>query len=793
MDAVKEGLYLVYFGGTYRECWSGDYTLSIDYEGRRAVWARRKHELWAPVGGDEQLCELLRSPTCPSLTQQYFQAAASVAAAAELCVRRGVPHEKIWEVYHDKDNPVAAAELMRFLMDEVKLSLNDAYQVTARCCENLAAHGAEVGRVYPLQPRTAHVISLLRGCRSSVLAVEHNALDPAYRKPVGAVRQGTQVQFSLRAYGGRPEKASLVLTGDSIYRQYPMAQYGDRFTVVVKLPDEPCQLWYYFQISTADGTHWLCADESGYRGRLFGREATGFRLTVYRRDFETPAWFRRRVMYQIFPDRFAFSDDDTAKKGIEYHRALGQTPELHASLEEPVRCTPRPFERDYSPDDFYGGTLKGIERKLPYLKTLGIGVLYLNPIVEARSNHRYDTSDYLRVDPILGTNEDLTSLCREAEKFGMRVILDGVYSHTGADSIYFNRYSSYPGRGAAQGRESPYYSWYEFRNFPNEYRCWWGFKDLPEVDETNPKWQNFIISGENSVVKTWLRRGAAGWRLDVADELPDEVLALIRKAAKEEKPDALVLGEVWEDAVIKESYGGRRNYALGYSLDSVMNYPFRDRVLAFAHTWIDAYTLRDFLLGQQMNYPKPLYYSLMNLLGSHDVERLRSALAVNFVIKDYSREEQRRLVFSEDQLNRAVRLEKLCAAIQFAIPGVPSIYYGDEQGMCGVCDPFNRQPFREDRRDLYEYYAMLAAKRNSSPALSTGEARFFAASKDVLLILRWVDNQQDVFGEKAANEAWLVVVNRGIERVSFTVDCGEAGHGIYHGEIAPMSADFILL
>ncbi len=793
MDAVKESLYQVFFGGSYRECWDRDYTLSIAYEGRRAVMARRKNEVWVPVDGDAKLCELLRSPECPALTRQYFQAAASISAAAELCRRRGLPLDRIWEFYHESENPLAAPELMRLLMDDGRLTMNDAYQVTARCCENLACFGAEVGQVYPLQPRTAHVISLLRGYWTSVLAVEHNAQDPVYRNPVGAVTEGTRVQFSLRKLGGRAEKATLILMGDELYREYPMAEIGDRFTVGIKLPDKACALWYYFQIETSTGSHWFCADESGLRGKLCGYEASGFRLTVYRKDFETPAWFRGRVMYQIFPDRFAFSRDGTAEKGIAYHRSLGQTPELHASLDEPVRYKARPFEKDYSPDDFYGGTLKGIEEKLDYLHELGVGVLYLNPIVEARSNHRYDASDYRNVDPILGTNEDLIRLCRKAEERGIRILLDGVFSHTGADSLYFNRYGSYPGKGAWQGRESPYFSWYDFRVFPGEYRCWWGFKDLPEVDETNPKWQNYVITGQNSVVKTWLRRGAAGWRLDVADELPDDVLALIRRESKAEKPDALILGEVWEDAVIKESYGGRRNYALGYSLDSVMNYPLRKAILRFAHGWLDAYSLRDFLIGQQLNYPKPMYYSLMNLLGSHDVERLRTALAADSVIKEMSREEQIALSFSEKKLEHAVTLEKLCSAIQFAIPGVPSIYYGDEQGMCGVGDPFNRLPFKEDRQDLHDWYAELSERRNRVEALTTGEVKFMAASDNVLLILRWISGGKDVFGLPAADSAWLIAVNRAKSAVDFTVDCSAAGHGMYHGRIGPETARFIEL
>ena len=793
MDAVNQKYFPVWFGGSYRECWAEDYKLSVVYEGRRQVLALRDKNVWIPADGDEELIKQLLSPDCPEITQAYFQAAASVSAAAALCRACGLTALRMGECFRADDNPLAAPELMRHLMDEEGLSLQDAYQVTTQCCRNLSTIGVDLGQLYPLQPRTAHVISLLRGCYTSVLAVEHDAHDAAFRSPLGAVTEGERIRLSLRVLSGKAEKATLILMGDRLYRQYPMAQIGKGFTVTIKLPDEACALWYYFQIETRDSSHWLCADETGWRGKLCGAEGEGFRLTVYRKDFETPAWFRKAVMYQIFPDRFAFSSDGTAEKGIAYHQALGQVPELHKSLEEPVRCQPRPFEQDYNPDDFYGGTLKGIEQKLPYLKELGVSVLYLNPIVEARSNHRYDTSDYLKVDPILGSNEDLSSLCCAAETMGIRVILDGVFSHTGADSLYFNRYGSYPGKGACQGRESPFFTWYDFRNFPNEYRCWWGFKDLPEVDETNTKWQNYVITGRNSVVKTWLRRGASGWRLDVADELPDEVLSLIRKAAKAEKADALILGEVWEDAVIKESYGGRRNYALGYSLDTVMNYPFKSVVLRFAHGWLDAYALRDFLIGQQMNYPRPMYYSLMNLLSSHDVERVRSALASTCVIKDLSREEQRRLVFSEEALEAAVVKEKYCAALQFAIPGVPSIYYGDEQGMCGVCDPFNRLPFKEDRQDLHEYYAHLAGLRNSSAALSTGEAVFMAASADVLLILRYISNGEDAFGLPASNDAWLIAVNRGETSFSFEADCSASGHGLIHGSVEAESAAFIHL
>ena len=778
----------VYFGGSYRECWSENYTLSVLYEGRRSVRAEYRDERWTAVSGDEELVSQLRSPDCPPVMEAYFQTAATVSRAVQNCRDRGMGLEHLGECFQT-DEALAAPELLRCLMDDCGFSLNDAYYVVADCCRDLWCTGIDAGQIYPLQPRTAHVISILRSCRANTLAVKHVSTEPRFRSPVGAVPAGTQVRFAFQLLGGRVERATLMLYGDTLAKEYPMEQQGEYYAVTVPMPEEPAALWYLFQIETPGSSHWLCPGGSGFRGRLYGYVAAGFRQTVYEKDFETPAWFRRRVMYQIFPDRFAFSHDGTAEKGLAYHQLLGQTTELHRSLDEPVRWQPRPFERDYSPDDFYGGTLKGIEQNLPYLRKLGVTCLYLNPIVEARSNHRYDTSDYRKVDPILGSNEDFEHLCRSAASLGIRVILDGVFSHTGADSIYFNRYGNYPDKGACQGQDSPYYNWYDFRHFPDDYRCWWGFQDLPEVEETNPVWQEYIISGADSVVKTWLRRGASGWRLDVADELPDEVLSLIRRAAKEEKPDALVLGEVWEDAVIKESYGGRRNYALGFSLDSVMNYPLRRALLDFIHQRIDACGLRDFLVGQQMNYPKPLYYSLMNLLGSHDVERIRNALATPQTIKDLSREDQLKLPFSEESLEHALVLERLCAIVQFAIPGVPSIYYGDEQGMCGVNDPFNRQVFRRDRRDLFAFYAQLAGSRNAAPALSVGQVSFQVANRDVLLILRWITDGKDVFGLPAENGVYLAVVNRSGFAADYEADCRDAGCGFIRGTIGPWGGE----
>ena len=626
------------------------------------------------------------------------------------------------------------------------------------------------------------------------VALEHNALDSACRAPGGAVPCGTDVRFSVRRKSGMVLDSRMIVKSDTGTEEILMVPDEEGFSAVYQTPEKPVALWYSFRFRTPLGEVWLCPDESGYRSRMLDFSAEGFRLTVYAADFETPEWFRNSVMYQIFPDRFAFSKDDTAEKGIAYHKALGQKPRLHKNLTDPVAWKPRKNEKEYFPDDFYGGTLKGIEEKLPYLKDLGISCIYLNPIVEARSNHRYDASDYKKVDPILGTNRDFSELVRKAKNLGIRIILDGVYSHTGADSLYFNADGHYPGKGASQGKDSRYFSWYIFDRYPDSYRAWWGIKNLPEVEEHDPDWQNFIFRNKSSVMKTWMSRGAAGWRLDVADEIPDDVLAAMRSEVKAADPEAPIVGEVWEDPIIKVSYDERRTYALGNALDSVMNYPLRTALLDFVHFRLDAAGLRDFLIGQQMNYPKPMYYSLMNLLGSHDVARIANSIAYDKVLRSMSREDQLAIKFTDKAIAAAYEYEKICAAVQFSLPGVPSIYYGDEQGMTGTADPFNRLPFREDPGcGLHGYYRELSALRNTNDALRTGEAFFQADGSDVLMILRSITDGKDAFGRPARSGAVLTVINRSSQTLDYTADCSVCGMPSCSGRIGPVSAEILVL
>lgn len=728
MDALRKKIN-TYSG--YDELWS-DGRLYIKYYGAAEHEVLFDGRHWQP------------SESVSETAQLYLSAAAALLDAADKCAQFKYPSGRIYEFLPDDRGRLLPAELFRLLMDDKGLGIDEAIAVLVRAFGKALCGMAEIEPLQELQPRTAFLDKLLRDELKIRQIAFHDPYDVSFRSPVGAVEEGEPIELSIASFGGVAD-ASLCVYGDDFSQELPMRRAGDMFTAQFIAPS-PTALFYKFKIN---GEHFLYPNDDGHTSRVCS-DGEGFRLTVYKRGFKTPEKFCRSIMYQVFPDRFGFSDDGTAQAGIEYHLRLGQTPEMHGSIAEPVKWQPRPGEKDYAPDDFYGGTLKGIAKKLPYLKALGVGTLYLNPIVEARSNHRYDTSNYETVDPILGSVGDYVNLCAEAEKLGIGVINDGVFSHTGADSIYFDRFGSYGGVGAHASKASPYFNWFDFRSFPDDYRCWWNFKDLPEVNEEDAGWQDYIIRAENSIVKLWLRCGASGWRLDVADELPDDVLALIRDAAKAEKPDCAIIGEVWEDAVLKVSYGHRRNYALGYALDSVMNYPFRAAAISFARGESDAFALRDFLLSQQHNYPKPMYMALMNLLSSHDVERLHSALGASESLKALDRARQAAFSLTAEQSKRADRLQMLCAVIQYCTPGVPCLYYGDEECLDGAGDPFNRAPFEPSGNGLHNFYAKLGEIRNSSEALMSGEVEFSAAGPDVLIIRR-----------TAESDCIICVINRG--------------------------------
>lgn len=492
---------------------------------------------------------------------------------------------------------------------------------------------------------------------------------------------------------------------------YKSGLYFYYFKVETKTDEFSLYKYSYHDTNIEDGSLWQisCIKNPGYN---------------------TDKFYSGALYYQIFPDRFYKEEILSADGKL--------TPYTIHESEKDTPC--------YLPDengkilnsDFFGGNLKGIEKKLHYLKDLGVDVIYLNPIFFAYSNHRYDTADYFKVDPLLGTVEDFSSLCREAHRLSMRVILDGVFSHTGADSVYFDKYSRF-GNGAYLNEDSPYSSWYSVAS-DKSYTSWWGIDTLPCVNELSPSYLDFIIEGENSVVAYWLRKGADGFRLDVADELPDEFIARLHRRVHEVKPGAIIIGEVWEDASNKISYGVRRTYFTECELDSVMNYPFRNGIIDFLTDKISAFDFGETVMTICENYPAEVLNCLMNSLSTHDTPRIINLLSG--VTPPEAKEARASYILSPDEEKKALEREAAAAFLQFMLPGAPCIYYGDEAALQGFEDPFNRRffPWGSENIQLLDLYKKLAFLKKSYVQLREGFTFVLTVSEDVIILKRTLKN-----------------------------------------------------
>jgi glycosidase len=423
--------------------------------------------------------------------------------------------------------------------------------------------------------------------------------------------------------------------------------------------------------------------------------------------------------------------------------------------------------------DFFQGDLRGIAGHLDYLASLGVTALYLNPIFEAHANHRYNTADYSRVDPLLGTNEDFEALAAAAKQRGISIILDGVFSHTGSDSVYFNKERRYDEGGAYNDPHSRYSAWYRFHEFPNKYDSWWGFLTLPNVNETEPSYLDFIC-GENGILRQWLALGAAGFRLDVADELPDEFLDALHDSVKGHDPDAAIIGEVWEDASNKESYGVRRRYLLGKQLDSVMNYPFMNAILDYIrHGSHQAFY--DVIMRVLENYPAPAIQGLMNSLSTHDTARAITMLAgEELASRDRQWQEQHHYLRPE-QYERGCKLFRLASILQFGLPGIPCVYYGDEAGLSGYRDPFNRicYPWGHENRELIDFIRTLGQIRREYPIFS--EAAFLPVtfSKEICVFLRQGEGGSILFAVNRSGAAHRLSLPAAYCGAKILAQCGE--------------------
>ncbi len=576
-----------------------------------------------------------------------------------------------------------------------------------------------------------------------------------YHKSIfGAVKTGQTVTFRIilpRDFCCHAARMIIKKAQEKEYRCLDMQWdcmegVGEEWWKVDFTAEKAALYKYHFEYDTSWGTSRIYHAGNGLAA--IKGEGDDWQLTVYDKDFCTPDWLKGGIIYQIFPDRFAFSD--TKKQNVPSDRVM------RSDRNGDPYWVPTADGKVLN-NDYFGGDLKGIEQKLGYLKSLGVTCIYLNPIFEAQSNHRYDTADYEKIDSMLGTERDFKSLCKSAEKLGIRIMLDGVFSHTGDDSKYFNKYSRYDDLGAYQSKESPYYSWYKFNEWPDDYESWWGIKILPEVNEDNPDFIEYI-TGKNGIARKWLRLGASGWRLDVADELPDEFLDEFRKAVKAEKADGLVLGEVWEDASNKSSYGKLRRYLLGEQLDSVMNYPFAGAVIDFIRD-ANAELFASRIMSIVENYPKEVLDVLMNHLSTHDTMRAITALAgESCAYRD--RKWQSTHSLGEREYRYGVMLLEAASAMQFALPGVPTIYYGDEAGIQGYKDPFNRRcyPWGKENEELVEWYKKLGKIRNENRVFKDGRFEILSAVAGCV-----------AFSRKNKKEAILVISNSNPHPITYYV------------------------
>ncbi|WP_207751663.1 glycoside hydrolase family 13 protein [Clostridium saudiense] len=569
------------------------------------------------------------------------------------------------------------------------------------------------------------------------IQIFHDSHNLELRNPFGAVSIGTKVRIRLWT----SKKCSAYINLINFYNnqiEIQMKEIGWNslvnnwvYETEVDTLNNIGLIYYYFRVNYygRDIIYGNNIESLGGVGQVYFNEPVSYQITIYSKQ-EVPSWYREGIIYQIFVDRFFNGEDEgkvlNPKKNTFIYGNWDDSPmyikDMNGNI---VRW------------DFYGGNLLGVKKKLEYIKSLGVSVIYFNPIFDSPSCHKYDTGDYEKIDPMFGDEEIFKDLCSEAEKLGMRIILDGVFSHTGSDSKYFNKFGNYDSLGAYQSLHSPYYRWYRFNDYPNLYETWWGFSNMPNVDELNPSYLDYIIRNDNSVIEKWLRLGAGGWRLDVADELPDEFIKILKKKLKEVKKDGVLIGEVWEDASNKVSYNRKREYLFGNELDSVTNYPLRQIILDLVRNYIGSKYFIKKYLSLKENYPKEYFYSTMNMLGNHDTERVLT------------------------MLNNNVNLLKEAVVIQMTLPGVPLIYYGDEAGLTGGKDPSNRKsyPWGKENNDILGFYRKISAIRVSEEALRNGEIEFLEFNNGILAYQRTLNKDRIIIAVNIMEKEENILIN----------------------------------
>lgn len=571
------------------------------------------------------------------------------------------------------------------------------------------------------------------------------------KSKTGAVTVDEPLTLTLRfTRPQNPAEVFLVLTKDGespvSYSMNLVKDEDGEFTYSLTIKITTAGLYFYhFEIQNEEQNYRVGSDIDLHA--MFGK-GQEWQLTVVAEEYK-PSFIDGGVMYEIMPDRFFIGGDRLKTKPYAHYRDdWGGVPEYMPDESGKVQNV-----------DMFGGNLKGIIKKLTYLKNLGVTCIYLTPIFEAHSNHKYDPGNYMRVDSDFGTIDDLKELIKKADKRGIKIVLDGVFSHTGDDSIYFNKYGNYDGVGAYGSVKSPYFGWYKFRDWPNNYECRYNIDIMPDTDDTNAAYDEFV-NGQEGVVAYWTRLGLGGWRLDVCEQLSDDFIRHCAHAAKRENPDAVMFGEVFMDASNMIVENRRRCFVSDGKLDSVTNYPFKEDILNFVRCG-DANRLNNTVGFVVNNYPKRAVDSLMNILDTHDTARLLTVLGDNGSITCRND----KATASVQNRESAVTLQKLASALQYTLPGVPCVFYGDEAGMEGFEDPFNRRCFPWDNRDkdLTKWYKALGRMRGN-------EREIFAHGKYKAID---TDNGVMFFARKMNGEAVYIVVNNSGAAYKPQVDGGE--------------------
>lgn len=531
------------------------------------------------------------------------------------------------------------------------------------------------------------------------------------KSPYGAVKCGEKLSlhFPIASWVSVDKMYVFIRLGDvstPVEMRFEKSENGFSVYTADYVFDTAGIYYYRFEMRNRDGVWYYGRGENGES--VCGENLPEWQLTVYKSSYKTPDFAKGNIIYHVFVDRFNRADGVKTKRKYRLHKSFSESPEVVSA------------DGKYYADDFFGGNFNGIREKLDYLEELGVGIIYLSPIFKAYSNHRYDTGDYLKVDELLGTEDDFKRLLDAAHEKGMKIILDGVFNHSGADSLYFNKFGTYDSLGAYQSKSSPYYDWYYFKKFPDEYACWWGCDNVPDLNKSNKDYRALVF-GKNGVVEKWQKLGADGWRLDVVDELPIDFVNLLIKKIKSVNKDALVIGEVWEDASTKVSYGELRPYLLGDQLDGTMNYPFMNAIIAYVRDGDEKF-FKDTVQSILENYPKETVYCLMNSLGTHDTVRIINALS-DVRAHGWSKTHKLGYKLPDSEYEKAKKKLYLASVLQFTLPGIPSIFYGDEAGLQGFDDPINRRPYpwgSEDKEILAHYKKLGRIRRENRAVFSGG-------------------------------------------------------------------------